>query len=151
MTFMRVYPSADAYRNAYLWRNMINSFFGNDENLGRNGEHDGLWQPRTNILETRDAFEIVMELPGMRGENVSVCYEDGVLRVEGERKTDETHDGFNLIRRERIGGKFLRTFAIDTRIQEDLISADLRDGLLRISLPKAEEVKPKEVKIKVSK
>ena len=88
-------------------------------------------------------------MPGIREKDVALSIMGDVLTVKGERKLeqDETEDGYH--RMERIYGKFERSIPLPVRVQSDEVEATYRDGVLEIRLPKAEEVKPKEIKIDI--
>jgi HSP20 family protein len=86
----------------------------------------------------------------MNREDIQVALEDGVLTVSGERKLQEEKEGKNYLHRERAYGRFTRSFQMGKNVQADKISATYKDGVLRITLPKAEEVKPRQIEVTVS-
>ena len=102
------------------------------------------------ISENDDEFVVRAELPGMRKEDVNVTFVNGALKIEGERKHEKEDQKTNYHRVERAYGKFCRVFQIPDEVKSDKISADFKDGLLNIRLPKAEEVKPKAIDVKIS-
>jgi HSP20 family protein len=108
------------------------------------------WYPSMDISENDNEYTVNAELPGLRKEDIHITYANGTLKIEGERKRDKEEKDTNYHRVERVYGKFCRTFQLPTLIKNDKISADFKDGILKINLPKADEVKPKEVEVKLS-
>jgi HSP20 family protein len=108
------------------------------------------WFPVVDIKENKDEFAVLAELPGMKKEDVHITFSDGKLVIEGERKKEQEENEANYHRVERSYGKFCRTFQLPSGIQANKIAADFKDGILKIKLPKSEEVKPKEIEVKVS-
>lgn len=117
-------------------------------------EQEGLdaanWYPSMDISENNNEFVVSAELPGLRKEDIHITYTNGTLKIEGERKKDKEEKDTNFHRVERVYGKFCRTFQLPSQIKNDKISADFKDGILKINLPKADEVKPKEIEVKVN-
>jgi len=109
----------------------------------------GSWVPAVNILERQDAMVITADLPGLKAEDVEVTVEDGILSIRGERKLEETAEGENYHRVERIYGVFERTFTLPNSVNVDKIEARFSNGEMTLTLPKREESKPRSVKIKV--
>ena len=106
--------------------------------------------PRVDIAENEQAFILQAELPGMKREEISVSLEDGVLTLSGERKTENEKEGPNYVHRERNTGSFKRTFRLGKEVKADKISAAYKDGVLTVTLPKAEEVKPRQIEVSIS-
>lgn len=117
-------------------------------------EQEGLdainWSPSMDISETDNEFVVSAELPGLKREDIHITYTNGILKIEGERKKDKEEKDTNFHRVERVYGKFCRTFQLPSQIKNDKINADFKDGILKINLPKADEVKPKEIEVKVN-
>jgi HSP20 family protein len=103
------------------------------------------WAPAMNVAETKDEFTVTAELPGMKSENVSVDFTDGMLTIRGEKVDEKTEkeDDRTVYMWERRFGTFQRTLPFPGGIDEKKIAADFKDGVLTVHLPKAEEVKPK--------
>jgi len=108
------------------------------------------WVPRADVHESDNAFIVQLDLPGVEKDNVKVKFEDDTLVVSGERKYESSVDEKNFHRVERIYGSFTRSIAIPRDVDSEKISASFKNGVLEITLPKTEEVKPKEIEIKVS-
>lgn len=108
------------------------------------------WLPNMDVQEDKDRFTISMELPGLSKDDVSLTVREGMLTIEGERKQEDEKEGVNYHRVERRYGKFLRSFQLPVRVQEDKIEAVFKDGVLTVQIPKAEEVKPKQIAVKIA-
>lgn len=150
MAFIRLYPATDVEAIAAEIDRAFNRFFGIEKN-GNSATISIAWHPRVDIRESKDDFVLTMELPGVSKDDIHIHYEDDTLRVEGERKREVPGDGAEYLRSERVYGKFSREFKINTPVQSDRIEAEFKNGLLSIRLPKAEEAKPKQIKIQASK
>lgn len=108
---------------------------------------DRMWLPLADMYETKDDLYVTFELPGVREKDVHVSITGDVLTVRGERKWDKELKEESYHRVERAYGKFERAIPLSVPVQADKVKATYRDGVLEIKLPKAEEVKPKEIKI----
>ena len=114
------------------------------------GQHQSYkYTPHANLAETEKGYELTLDLPGINAEEVSVELNDDQLTVSGERKTD-IEDGKTHHRVERRFGKFRRALTIPVPVNEDAISAEYKDGVLTVKLPKSERVKPKKISINVT-
>lgn len=105
------------------------------------------WTPALDLYQTNDDVVAVLELPGMRKEDIEISLHDGMLTVSGERKEEPVADEKNG-RTERFVGKFRRSISLPTRVDASKVNATYKDGILTVTLPKAEEVKPKQIQIK---
>ena len=108
---------------------------------------DTIWQPAVDIVETKDSFEVKAELPGMKKDDIKIEFEDGVLTLTGERKSEKEDKDKNFYRMERRYGKFQRCFALPKNVKVEEIKASYKDGVLTVNIPKAEEAKAKEIEI----
>ena len=106
--------------------------------------------PRVNIKETKDDIRLTFELPGIDKKDIKVLVSDGNLVVSGERNFRGEQEDENSIRTEIRSGKFCRTFTLPDTVNADSVSADYKNGMLEVKLAKLEEVKPKEIEVKVS-
>ncbi|KAA3610164.1 MAG: Hsp20/alpha crystallin family protein [Calditrichaeota bacterium] len=105
--------------------------------------------PRLNVEENDNEWIISAELPGVSKEDVKVNFQEDVLSISGEKKVEKEVDEKNYHCNERSFGKFSRSLKINTPVLADKINAGYKDGILTISLPKAEEAKPKLIDVKV--
>lgn len=108
------------------------------------------WAPSVDIIEASDAFEIKVELPEMKKEDVKVSIEDGELRISGERKQEKEEKGKKYHRTERSYGSFMRSFTLPSNVDDSKLSAEYKEGVLQVRLPKSEQAKPKAIAVKVS-
>lgn len=107
----------------------------------------GSWHPAVDVHESNDAFTIEMELPGVKKEDVRLNYQEGTLSISGERKQENETTERNSHRIERVYGRFSRSFHFPTAVDGDRIQASFSDGVLKVEVPKAEEVKPRRIEI----
>ena len=108
------------------------------------------FSPRVNIRETEESLVLTFELPGMKKEEIKVAVKDDALTVSGEREFRSESNDDEYVRRELRSGSFSRSFTLPDTVDADKVNADYRDGLLEITLAKREELKPKEIEVKVS-
>ena len=108
----------------------------------------GTWAPPVDVAETQDRILVRAEVPGIRQEDISIEFENGLLTLRGERKLEKTED-VTWHRVERIYGNFSRSFTLPRSVDPEKITASYRDGILEIEVPKREEAKPKQIRIAV--
>ena len=104
----------------------------------------GSWTPAVDIVESTDAYTLTADLPGLTKGDVHLTVEDGVLTLSGERKGESSEFGH---RYERAYGKFSRSFQLESGIENSKITAEFKNGLLKVTLPKVEASKPFEITI----
>lgn len=107
------------------------------------------WTPAIDLYEDKDNFFVKAELPGMKKEDIDISLHDGSLSISGERKTDTTHQNDEVYRSERFFGRFQRTIGLPAPVATDKVTAQYRDGILTVTLPKTEEAKPKHIDVNV--
>jgi Molecular chaperone (small heat shock protein) len=105
------------------------------------------WSPSVDIYETDTEIVVKAELPGIERKDISLNLEKNVLTLRGERRFEKETKEENYHRIERNYGGFSRSFSIPATVDEEKIRAEYRDGVLRIALPKKEQVKPKQIQI----
>ena len=110
------------------------------------------WAPAMNVAETKDEFAVTAELPGLKPENVTVDFTDGMLTIRGEKLEEHTEkeDDRTDYMWERHFGTFQRTLPFPGGIDEKKIAAEFKDGVLTVRLPKTEAVKPKRQAIPIT-
>jgi HSP20 family protein len=106
------------------------------------------WSPALDIYQNNDNVVARIELPGMRKEDIEISLHDGMLTISGERKA-QSAEGDKPERTERYVGKFRRSVSLPTQVDAAKVTANYRDGILTITLPKAEEAKPKQIQVNV--
>src|SRR5208283_821112 len=105
------------------------------------------WTPPVDIFELGDTFVLKLEIPEVDKESIDIKINDNELTIKGERKLEPGIEPDNYHRMERGYGTFTRSFSLTKTIDSTKIKAAIKDGILRIELPKKEEVKPKQIKI----
>jgi HSP20 family protein len=106
------------------------------------------WMPPVDIQESDDAYHLQAELPGLTSENVQITLENNVLRLSGERTFEkDTTKKENFHRVERVYGSFSRSFALPHQVASDRVEAKFDHGVLSITVPKAEQAKPRRISI----
>ena len=108
-----------------------------------------LWTPAADISEHENEYQVKVELPGINKDDVKITLESNILTIRGEKKQEEDVKEESMHRMERVYGSFQRSFTLPTVVKESEISAVYKDGILMITLPKAEEAKPKQIEVKV--
>ena len=108
------------------------------------------WEPLTDITEDDKEFLVKVEAPEMKKEDVKVTVENGVLRITGERKAEKEEKDKKYHRVERSYGTFLRVLALPEGADGEKVSADYKEGVLTVHLPKTETAKPKAIEVKVA-
>jgi HSP20 family protein len=104
------------------------------------------WSPALDLYQNNDDVIAVLELPGMRKEDIEISLHDGTLTISGERKNSSSN-GEKAERTERYVGSFRRSITLPARVDTSKVSATYRDGILTVTLPKAEEAKPKRIEV----
>jgi len=107
----------------------------------------GGWVPALDLYEDKDNYVVKMELPGMNKEGIDISLHDGVLSVSGERKDEQKHEDAETYRSERFFGRFQRSITLPASVDGSKVNASYQEGILTITLPKAEEAKPKQITI----
>jgi HSP20 family protein len=105
-----------------------------------------LFQPQTDIFETSEALTLVLEMPGVDKGSVEVKVENDVLNIEG-RVDFSKYDGLQPLYTEYNVGHYARSFRLSSKIEQEGISAELRDGVMTLVLPKAEKAKARKIKV----
>jgi HSP20 family protein len=153
MTLIRYQaPESAPWSAADRWNSLreeLNSFFELPmrSSFARAGQLFTGWSPALDLYQSNDNVIAVFELPGMRKEDIEISLHDGALTISGERKRESSSNGEQAERTERYIGTFRRSIALPTRVDASKVSATYRDGILIVTLPKAEEVKPKQIQV----
>ena len=129
----------------------LSSLFGRTplRGLGEETMTVSEWTPLVDITEDEKEYLIKAELPEVKKEDVKVTVENGTLSITGERKLEKEEKGKKFHRVERSYGSFMRSFTLPEGATGDKVSAEFKDGVLKVHLPKSEEVKPKSIDVKV--
>jgi HSP20 family protein len=140
---LATWPSLDRWSNLM---DDLNTLFESpfSSAFGRDGELFSGWSPALDLYQNTDNIVAVVESPGTRKEDIEISLHDGTLTIAGERKS-ESQNGQRAERSERYVGKFRRSIALPARVDANKVSATYRDGILKVTLPKVEEAKPKQI------
>ena len=106
------------------------------------------WTPAVNVEETKDELRLTAELPGMGIDDIEIEVENNVLSLRGEKREEEQQDERRYHVWERSYGSFERSFTLPRTVKPDQISAQFRDGILHVQMPKAPEAKSRKISIK---
>lgn len=117
---------------------------------GEGGDSTTDWRPVANISETDKEYLIKAELPEVSKDDIEVKANEGVITIKGERRMEKTSDDEKQHRVESFYGSFSRSFSLPADVDESAITAESKDGVLKVHLPKIEVVEPEAIEIKVS-
>ena len=134
-------PLARPKKDLFHW-------FLEDFDLSVFGPGEREWVPAFDISETENEIIVKAEIPGMKVEEIDISLTDGLLTIKGERKMEKEDKQENYHRIERQFGTFSRTLNLGLKVKADGIDAGYKDGILTVTLPKAEEDKPKKIEVK---
>jgi HSP20 family protein len=143
----------DPLRELGIMQDRMNRMF---EDAGRGWRSDEpssttTWSPAVDIYETENEITVHAELPGVDRKDIGLNLEKNVLTLKGERRFEKETKQENYHRIERAYGGFSRSFSIPAIVDEERIRAEYKDGILKISLPKKEQIKPKQIQIAETK
>jgi HSP20 family protein len=139
----------DPFRELRSLQDDVNRLFSSSFN--RSGDNElmrGAWSPSVDIFENQDQIVLEAELPGMKPEDVNISIENNVLTIHGERKFEKKDEQDNFHRVERSYGSFTRSFSLPSTVSGDAADAVFENGVLRLTLAKREEAKPRRIEIK---
>lgn len=152
MSLVRWNPARELLNMEREFNKLFNLFgkrFGFSDVDTKDEYENAVWMPLTDIKEDKDNYYVMLDLPGVSKDDVKVSYSDGQLSISGERKQEKEDKDAKYHRVERVYGRYYRSFTLPLKVKEDKIEAVFKDGQLSITVPKAEEAKPKELEIKV--
>ena len=153
MDLMRAMMNRDTFReledvshrlNRMLsWRTIPD--IGQDESLALAD-----WAPLVDVIETDMDFQIRAELPGVEKKDVKLSVEDRVLLISGHRDQEKEEKGKRYHRVERAYGRFARSFTVPDSVDGQKVTAELKNGMLTVRLPKSEKARPKSIEVQVT-
>lgn len=138
----RLFPD----RTSRLFEDAFN-LFGPFAPLAEETQPPAMWTPLCDIYETEREIVLKMELPEVKKEDVHVTLENNVLTMRGERRFEETAGDNNYHRVERLYGEFMRSFSLPTTVDPEGIKAEVKDGVLTLTLPKREGALPRQIEV----
>ena len=153
MTLVKFNPMRDLVDFEKEFSKMFNSFenrFGISRSKDEQSKYqNAVWMPLTDIYEDKEKYTLKLDLPGIKKDDVKISFVDNKLSISGERSQDTEHKDSKCHRIERSFGRYYRSFNLPENVQSEKINGEFKVGQLTISVPKAEEAKPKEIEIKV--
>ncbi len=126
-----------------IFNSTLPRFWGNEELLRGN------WSPSVDIYEDQNAIVLEADLPGVKAGDFNVSIENYKLTLSGERQLEKEDKSENWHRVERSYGNFTRVFTLPSTVNVEDVNADFKDGVLRVTLPKREEVKARQIQVQV--
>jgi len=145
--FRELTPFSDFDRMRREMERVWDTFLEGD--VRKESKKDSVWLPSVDVSETKNDVVVKAELPGMDPKDIEVTLSDGHLMIKGQKKheKEEKDEDYHFV--ERSYGSFVRAVHLPKEVKHDKISASYKNGVLKVVLPKSEEAKTKEVKIKV--
>ncbi|WP_008316729.1 Hsp20/alpha crystallin family protein [Leptolyngbya sp. PCC 6406] len=128
----------------------MNRLFDEILPTSRDGDRAFSMMPRVEMDDTQEAIHLKLEIPGIDPNDLDIQVSAEAVSIAGERKTDTKTEEKGVTRTEFCYGKFQRVIPLSSRVQNDQVEADYKDGILRLTLPKAESEKAKVVKVNLS-
>lgn len=139
----------DPFRDLRGLQDEVNRLFSSSFTRGGDNElMRGAWNPSVDIYENNDQIVLEAELPGMSPEDVNISIENNVLTLHGERRFEKKDERDNFHRVERSYGSFTRSFTLPPTVSNEDVDANFENGILRLTLAKREEAKPRRIEIK---
>ncbi|MCA1593458.1 MAG: Hsp20/alpha crystallin family protein [Acidobacteria bacterium] len=139
----------DPFRDLRSLQDEVNRLFSTSfsRSFGDEGIARGAWAPSVDIYENKDQIVLEAELPGMNREDFDLTIENNVLTLRGERRFEKRDDSDNYHRVERSYGTFTRSFTLPQTVSSEGVTAEYKNGVLRVALHKREEVKARRIEI----
>jgi HSP20 family protein len=140
----------DPFRDLRSLQDEVNRLFSSNLSraFGDEGIARGAWMPNVDIYENKDQIVLEAELPGMNREDFDLSIESNIITLRGERRFEKKDDGDNYHRVERAYGTFTRSFTLPQTVSAEGANAEYKNGVLRVTLPKREEVKARRIEVK---
>ena len=146
MTLVRFHPNHAVSCFDQDFSNLIRSLW---DRSTVSPESPGGFLPALDVHETKDSYHVTVDLPGLTQEEVKVTVVDNSLVIRGEKKTEVQEESANYHRVERSYGHFERILQLVNQVDKNRVTASMKDGVLRIAIPKAEEARERAIDIQV--
>lgn len=137
------------FRGASSLQQQINRLFNETFERDTDGANLTTWAPAVDIFETEHSLVVKADLPDIKPEELDIRVENNILTIRGERKFEKQVNENNYLRVERAYGSFSRSFSLANTVNTEAIQADYKNGALTLTVPKREEAKPKQIKVRV--
>jgi len=137
------------FRGVSSLQEQINRLFNETFERSTNEANLTTWAPAVDIFETEHSLVVKADLPEIKPEELDIRVENNILTIRGERKFEKQVNEDNYLRVERAYGSFSRSFALANTVNVEAIQADYKNGVLTLTIPKREEAKPKQIKVRV--
>lgn len=111
---------------------------------------DATWAPAVDIQEENQRFVVRADLPGVKPADIEITADKGVLTLRGTRAIEQQNSDGNYSRVERVSGKFVRTFKLPENVQADAITAQFKDGVLELAIPKVAKAEPRRIEVQAA-
>jgi HSP20 family protein len=133
---------------------LMDESFENRETNGTRTSDARIWYPATDAFETREAYVVETDLPGVKGEDVEISFERNTLTIRGPRQwplhaAQQNGAEFRVHGAERVGGSFSRAIRLPEYVDGEKIEASFNDGVLTVRVPKAQSALPRKIEVKV--
>lgn len=149
MDLMKRGDIPDSWNNLRSLQKEINSLFDDDFFPASTGLFDRSYSPSIDLVENADDFILTCELPGIAQNDIDVQVADMVLTIKGDKKESDEDSDRKWFKRESWYGSFQRTISLPAGVDAERITGEMENGVLRLILPKQEEVKPRQIAVKV--
>jgi HSP20 family protein len=146
--FMTTRRPTETWQSLRRLTNALDEAFGTFPEEGRTVTAS--WYPACDVFEDKDAIKIVAEVPGVTPEDVKISLENNILTIRGEKKQQAEERTERVHRYERSYGAFERTFVLPNSLDSERIQASYQNGILTVSVPKAERARPREIPVTVA-
>lgn len=138
----RYAPAAEMNNWLSEWDSMFDEFFGRSPATACD------WMPALDVREKEKHYEVKVDLPGMRKEDIKITFENEVLTITGERKEEQEERNGKFHRSERFVGKFTRSLRFPGDVDQAQIDANFKDGVLEVKLQKSEAAMVRQIEVK---
>ncbi|MBF9018520.1 MULTISPECIES: Hsp20/alpha crystallin family protein [unclassified Oceanispirochaeta] len=139
----------DPWEEMRSLQNEINDLFSDNRIPTTTGLFDRSVAPSIDFIEGENEFTLSCELPGLEEKDIDVSIASNILTIKGNKKSEEEHKEGKYYKKETWSGSFQRTITLPQTVDNEKISAEMRNGILQVMLPKKEESKPKQIAVKI--
>ena len=148
MTVVRYNPNRRYLSMQDTMNSLVNALFNSDTSISNSDA--GELTPRMDMKESEDAYTVKLTMPGIDKNDIDISVSDGVLTVKGETKEEEEDEKSTYLVREHKHYSYYRSVRLPSEVVADKAEAEYKNGVLKLTLPKAEEVKPKSIPVKIA-